>query len=239
MVVPEAHDGHRADSLGPVRWFLLWLLSGTTLVLSLICLVALMVRGRIRHRHRVDHKVQTGAPLLWLVDPRSPARIHRRLVRVGALATAVIADHQGRRSVATLGRRPEPGPVAETAVRLRTRGVEIDRELARVARLSPSARRRPLDELAGEVSRLEEAARELASLSAATLTPVTLSHSDSAVTGVEGQIRRLDEARRELDSLDQSVGLTPATRNPYESESTTASSAARAGSFDQRVTTSR
>lgn len=102
-----------------VKWFLVWLLGGWMLVIALACLMFLLVRGRLRRHHRVDPKVATGAPIRWMIDPRSPGRLHRRLSRVGALATAVAEENQPRpglgRAVAQtvtrpFGRRPDPHP---------------------------------------------------------------------------------------------------------------------------------
>ena len=74
-----------------MKWVLVWMLGGTMLVIAVACLVLLMARSRMRRRHRVDRKVATGAPLTWLVDPRSAARLHRRLARVGTVARGVAA----------------------------------------------------------------------------------------------------------------------------------------------------
>lgn len=194
-----------------MKWFLLWVLGGTGVVIVALCITLLFLRGRLRRRHRVDQKVATGAPLTWLVDPRSPARLHRRLAKVGSAVDAVAADHQPRRRIAGMGRRSDPTPLAEAAADLRARAVAADRQLARIATLAPAARRAPLNELAHVVADLEQGATRLAALSADSLTPRALHHVDDDVTG---QLDRLAAAQRELDALDADAGLRPAAPNP-------------------------
>jgi hypothetical protein len=198
-----------------VKWFLLWALGSTGVIIVALCIVFLFLRGRIRRHHRVDTKVQTGAPITWLVDPRSPARLHRRLARVGTAVDAVIADHQAKRRMPALTRRPEPTPLASTATDLKSRAVAADRQLARIASLAPTARRGALVELSRQVSDLEVAATRLAALSASSLTPSTLQHHLD--DNVAGQVERLVEAQRELDDLDATSGLRPASPNPLSS----------------------
>lgn len=195
-----------------MKWFLLWALGGTGVLIVAMCLLVLFLRGRVRRRHRVDRKIQTGAPLAWMVDPRAPARLHRRLARVGSTTDAVIADHQSARGIKSLGRRTEPSPLASTAGELKARAVETDRQLARVAVLAPTARRGALAELDKHIGELETAAARLAALSATSLTPSSLQHQLD--DDVSAQVARLTEAQRELDALDAVSGLRPASSNP-------------------------
>ena len=199
-----------------MKWVLLWMLGGTGLVISVACLLLLLTRSRIRRHHRVDRRVATGAPLTWMVDPRSPARLHRRLARVGTVATSVTEEQQPRRSVArSFGRRPELTPIASAAADLTAHAVAADRQLARIATLAPAARRAPLIELERHVAGLERAAGQLAALNAASLTPRVLAEDLAGITDVQGQLDRLAEAQRELDALDAGAGLAPATPNPF------------------------
>ena len=201
-----------------MKWFLVWMLGGTTLVIAVACLLLLMARSRMRRRHRVDRKVATGAPLTWLVDPRSPARLHRRLARVGTVAVSVAEEQQPRRGLSrTLGRKPEPTPIAAAAADLTAQAVATDRQLARIATLAPSARRGPLLELERQVAGLERAAGQLAALNAASFTPRALAHDDPEIVDVQGQLTRLAEAQRELDALDAQAGLVPAMPSPFAS----------------------
>lgn len=199
-----------------MKWVLVWMLGGSTLVIALACLLLLMARGRVRRRHRVDRRVATGAPLTWLVDPRSPARLHRRLARVGTVATSVAEEQQPRRGLSrTLGRRGEPTPIGAAAADLTAQAVATDRQLARIATLAPSARRGPLLELERQVAGLERAAGQLAALNAASFTPRALAHDHPEIVDVQGQLSRLAEAQRELDALDAQAGLVPAAPSPF------------------------
>jgi hypothetical protein len=205
-----------------VKWFLVWMLGGTTLVIAVACLLLLMARSRMRRHHRVDRKVATGAPLTWLVDPRSPARLHRRLARVGTVATSVAEEQQQpRRGLSrTLGRKPEPTPIAAVAADLTAQAVATDRQLARIATLAPSARRGPLLELEHRVAGLERAAGQLAALNAASFTPRALAHDHPEIVDVQGQLTRLADAQRELDALDAQAGLVPAASSPFGAPAT-------------------
>ena len=203
-----------------VKWFLVWLLGGWMLVIALACLMFLLVRGRLRRHHRVDPKVATGAPIRWMIDPRSPGRLHRRLSRVGALATAVAEENQPRpglgRAVAQtvtrpFGRRPGPSPIASAAADLRAQAVATDRQLARIAALAPSARHLPLAELERRVAGLEAAATRLTSVSARSATNVVLADDDPVIVDIQGQLDRLAQAQSELDALDTRAGLAPAS----------------------------
>lgn len=195
-----------------MKWFLLWLLGSTGVLIVALCLTFLFLRGRIRRRHRIDRKVQTGAPLTWLVDPRAPARLHRRLARVGTTADAVISDHQSPHGRRALSRRSEPSPLATTAADLKAKAVEADRQLARIAVLAPAARRGALNEIGHQITELETAATRLAAMSASALTPSALQHH--LHDDVAGQVARLAVAQRELDDLDAEAGLKPVAPNP-------------------------
>ncbi len=213
-----------------MKWFLVWFLGGWMGVIALACLLFLMARGRMRRHHRVDRKVSTGAPMRWMVDPRSPARLHRRLVAIGSLATAVAEENQPRstlgRTVAgtmtrPLGRRPSPSPIAAAASELRAQAVATDRQLARIASLSPSARHVPLAALERRVAALESAATQLSAVSARAATNAVLAHDDPTIVDIQGQLDRLADAQRELDALDTASGLAPATSPLFSSPTST------------------
>lgn len=186
-----------------MKWVLLMTLGGTGAVLVALAVLLLLARHRWRRLHRVDPKVATSAPLTWAVDPRSPARLHRRLARIGTTACDVADDHRGRGR----RRRTVSGPVVEAADALRTRAVALDHRLARVAALAPAARRAPLAELATAVAELEAAAADLVALSADVRTPRALAAEDTDVTDVRRQLAHLAAAQRELDALDADAGL--------------------------------
>lgn len=182
---------------------------GTLIVLA--CIVVLFVRHRIARANRVDPKVATAAPTTWLADPRSPARLHRRLVKVGRAAEGVAADH---RRGSRLRRSAEQPPLVEAAEALRAHAVRLDHALARTATLAPAARRGPLSALATAVAELEAAASQLVALSAEVLAPPVLPTDLADAIDVAGQIDRLAAAHRALLELDAANGLAPGTLLP-------------------------
>jgi hypothetical protein len=188
-----------------VNWALLFALGGTGAVLVGLCIVVLFLRHRINRMHRVHPAVPTDAPLTWLVDPRLPARHHRRLVKVGRTAEAVAADH---RPPPRRFRKPdEAPPIVGVAEELRDQAVALDRGLARLAILAPQARRRPLESMGRSIDELERAASALVGLSTEVRTPRALAADDPTLLDVAGQIERLAEAHQALVDLDADAGL--------------------------------
>lgn len=190
-----------------MKWALLFALGGTGAVIVGLCIVALFVRHRINRRHRVDHTVPTDAPLTWLVDPRQPARLHRRLTRVGRTAIVVGDDH--RPATKRLRKREPDPPIVSVADDLRRQAVAIDQQLARLAVLAPRARHQPLLDLGRSVDELERAATRLLALSTEVRTPRTLDADHPGLLDVAGQIDRLAEAHEALLAIDAEQGLAP------------------------------
>jgi hypothetical protein len=201
-----------------VNWLLLSFLGTVGVIIVVTCVVALLVRHRFHLRHRVHPKVPTAAPVTWAADPRAPARLHRRLAKVGHTAGAVADDH---RIPAKKLRKPVEQPaMVELAEELRQQAVNLDAHLARTAMLPSGVRRRQLFELASSVSAAELACVRLVSVSAQVrTTPVLAVDSDQAdrgdhgdrggITDLAGQVERLAEAHRVLQQLDADAGLAP------------------------------
>lgn len=187
-----------------MNWFLLTFLGSVGAVIVALCVLVLFVRHRAQRAHRVDTKVATAAPLLWLADPREPARLHRRLAKVGHAAEAVADDHRVTRR---LRRNPEQPPLVGVAGDLQRQAVRLDHELTRIALLPKPARRMPLATLAAAIAELEGAAARLVALSAEVRTPPVLASEAHDVIDVAGQIERLAEAHRVLLQLDADAGL--------------------------------
>lgn len=194
-----------------MRWFLVSTIGIVGTLIVLACIVVLFVRHRIARANRVDPKVATAAPATWLADPRSPARLHRRLVRIGRAADGVADDHRRR---GRLRRSTEQPPIVDAALALRHHAVRLDHALARTATLAPAARRGPLAELAAAVAELEAAASRLVALSAEVLAPPVLPTEATDAIDVAGQIERLAEAHRALLEIDAANGLAPGTPLP-------------------------
>ena len=174
----------------------------------------LLLRHRLNRRHRVHPSVRTGAPLTWLVDPRAPARLHRRLARVGTTACGV-ADDQRAAAGARAGssrprrrfRRVEPTPLVATAEELTAQAVALDRQLVRASTLAPPARRSVLADLGRAVEEVEQAAARLALISAEVRAPRALATEDPAVVDLARRVDWLAQAHAELVALDHDAGL--------------------------------
>jgi hypothetical protein len=187
-----------------MEWFALGLLAmiGATVVVA--CLAVLFVRHRLQLAHRVDPKIATAAPTSWLADPRTPARLHRRLAKVGRAAAAVAGDH---RVPAKRRRRVDQPPIVELAERLSAQAVGLDHELARTALLPTPARRTHLAALQRSVMSLEQATLRLVTLSSELSTPPVLATEDADLFDVAAQIERIELAHRELLAIDRAQGL--------------------------------
>ena len=189
-----------------MKWLLLTTLGLLGVTIVALCLLVLLVRHRAQRRHRVDPKVACAAPITWLADPRAPARLHRRLARVGRVAGGIADDHR----VAKRLRRPaEQPPLVGIAEDLRAQAVRLDHELARVALLPPTPRRPALARIAAAVAELEAAGTRLAAVSTEVRTPPVLPTEVGDITEVAGQVRRLAEAHAALLAVDAEVGLAP------------------------------
>jgi hypothetical protein len=169
------------------------------------CLVVLLVRHRLHLRNRVQPAVPTDAPLTWLVDPRSPARLHRRLTGVGRSARLVAARH--RLPARRFRRAPEQPPMVALATELADRATRLDHEVARLARLAPAARREPLARAADAVAAMERAAVRLGEISDEVRAPRVLDLDHAGLLDVAGQLERLAEAHAALAEIDQAAGL--------------------------------
>lgn len=196
--------------MSPLLWTLVLGASAIGAVVVAACIVVLFTRSRLQQHHRVDRSVATRAPLSWLVDPREPARLHRRLAKVGRAAAAVGDGHRTR-ARRLRRKRPDP-PIVAVADDLRAKAVLLDEQLARLSYLSPRARHLPLLELGQAVSSLERAAIQLVALSAEVRAPRVLAGDDPALLDVTGQIERLVEAHQALLDLDAEAGLVSSNR---------------------------
>lgn len=178
------------------------LILGTTVTAA--CMVVLFVRGRLNRHHRVDPGVRTAAPLTWLVDPRQPARLHRRLAKVGTTTSAVATDH---RPPSRLIRKVEPPPLVTTAEDVRAQAVALDHQLTRIALLAPAARRGALADLGRAVTEIERTTAQLVALSADVRAPRRLPTDDPTLVDLSRRVEWLAQAHAELVALDHQAGL--------------------------------
>lgn len=173
-----------------------------TVVLLVLCGIALLVLARVRRRLRVSPHTATDAPLRWLVTPLPSARLHRRLQ--GAVRAVRSATRQG----GSLGRSRRP-PTASTrlAADLEREAVAIDRRLVAVAKLGIGERRRALEDTAAEVARLEGLARRIADLARDEQQRPALVAGDSVLDDLAGRVERLEHARAELTLIEAEARL--------------------------------
>lgn len=188
-----------------MNWLALLVLGTAGALVTAACLLFLMLRNRFQRRHRVDPAVATDAPMRWIVDPRSPGRLHRRLVKVGTVAGAVADDHRPR-GRSRRRRADEPDPIHDAAVELRAQAVALDARLARLAVLSPAARRDGLRLLADQITALETTCSRLVDLSVDATAPARLP-GDDPTQAIGRRIDHLAEAHRELMALDDDAGI--------------------------------
>lgn len=206
--------------------------------ISAACATFLLVRHRVNRRHRVDPAVRTGAPITWLVDPRTPARLHRRLARVGTTACTVADDQRARsepigRRARRRFRRVEPSPLLTTADELREQAVALDHQLVRLSLLAPPARRAMLADLGRAVDEVEQATARLALISAEVRAPRALATDDPAVVDLARRVDWLAQAHAELLALDHDAGLTTPASVPAPATLPAPPPAPRASSAQQ------
>ncbi|MGH9124242.1 MAG: hypothetical protein ACRDZ8_05880 [Acidimicrobiales bacterium] len=118
-------------------------------LLSFGVVVALTMRALTR-ANRVSRKRPSGAPLSWLISPRAPARLHRRLRR------AVDASN-----VVVVSLAPGAVPLRQVAEELVARAVVVDDWLVAADGIHPAGRSPRLTQLAGEVREIETSAARL------------------------------------------------------------------------------
>jgi hypothetical protein len=114
--------------------------------------------------NRVLPERRTEAPISWLVSPREPARLHRRLRRAVQLANGSVGP---LRDGSKRGRKPQKGlvsPLVEVADELVAQALHLDDRLPQAATAHPHWKGRALGELAGEVNDVEAAAFRLSRL---------------------------------------------------------------------------
>src|SRR3954469_5533622 len=150
------------------------------LVVSAVA-TALVVRWVQRH-NRVDPRVRTAAPAVWLYSMRPAARLHRRLRRSVWCARAALD--------AGMERGAPWGTLVELSGEVADRAVAIDRELVVVHRAPTASRRRLLRELADEVNEVEALNERV----------IRLAGGRFALPGLP--VPAVDPVRERLDALD-------------------------------------
>lgn len=183
-----------------MEWLVVGVIAALVLGSSLLCLLAVIFRQRLQRLHRVDPATPTDAPLTWMVDPRPPARLHRRLAKVGDATTKVVDDHTP--TARRFRKTAPPDSIALVAGDLRDQAVALDLQLARLAVLATRARRQPLADLSAATTDAEAAAARLVAMSAQARAPRGLDSDASGLSDVTERIARLAQAHQDLIDLD-------------------------------------
>ena len=163
------------------------------LTLATPAAITWVVLRRLQRSNRVSPQIPTYAPLLWLWVPHRPARLHRRLRRVTAVARA-----------AGGGNLPS---MPELAGELERRACATDSKLVLAAKVGGPARWGMLNEVEREVRDLE--------LLATRMLTMTTTWSSTAV-GTEAIAERLDAleaAMREVDEIASAHSPRPVPRH--------------------------
>ena len=200
----DVHTSGTVGSVCEVNWLALGILGGLGAVVVAACVLYLIAMNRFHRRHRIEPRTPTPAPVTWLADPRSPARLHRRLVRVGRATTAVAEAHSPR--VRWL-RRGDHDAIARAAVDLRSAAVALDNELVRLSVMAAGVRRVALVELSANVALIERSCVQLTHLSAVARGPLRLNDEPSELSSIVDRIEHLAAAHHEVAALDASSGL--------------------------------
>lgn len=145
----------------------------------------------LRRRNRVAATVKTPAPTTWLVSPRAPARMHRRLRNACTSARAAYAPTVGQA-------HPQLPELAHT---LEGEAVLLDRLLVEASLRPRPHRRRSLQPLQAQVREIERLAQEIAH-AARRAGPDALPQASNGLQEVRDQLAALREAQAEIEALD-------------------------------------
>jgi hypothetical protein len=175
---------------------LLWLFSFAFVAFAIFASVGLLVLWRLRTRNRLHPKWPTMAPLVWLVDPRLPARLHRRLR--AAVATAHFRT-PGR------GRHKVPHSSVDALVlELLHEAAAVDEQLVLAARAPRSIRRQILRVTVPQVDKLVAIAGRLAVLVSASARPGG-APAANAIQALEDRLDAIEVSRQEIADLEAAV----------------------------------
>ena len=148
----------------------------------------------LRRRNRVSATTKTQAPVTWLVSPRSPARMHRRLRNALCAARAAYAPDVGQA-------HPQ---LPDLALSLEREAVLTD-DLIVAASITPRPhRRQTLRPLQAQVAEIERLAHQIAHTARRT-GPSAIPPAADGLRDVADQLAALHAAQSEVDELDRLV----------------------------------
>lgn len=204
----QAALGTATTNLSQVKWFLLLALGGTGAVIVMLCAVVLLVLHRLRRRNRVTPSQPDDIPLVWLLSPQAPARLHRRLVAATRAAQLVAERH---RPVGRRARRRETPTIVVLCEQLEAHAASVDAHLAFAARLAPAPRRKVLSTLAPGVAEIERTAARISVMSTEISAPTVLAQHTDGIAEMSGRLDALESAHASLRELEAGAGLRSAS----------------------------
>lgn len=188
---------------------LLWVFSFAFVALAMFATVGLVALWRLRRRNRLHPRWPTMAPLVWLVHPGLPARLHRRLR--AAVATAHYRT-PGR------GRHKVPSSsVDELILELLHEAAALDEQIVLAGRAPRTIRRQLLSVTAPQVTTLEAIAGRLAVLVSASARPGG-APAASAIRALEDRLDAIEVSRQEIADLEAALFIDLAAETQNRSE---------------------
>lgn len=175
---------------------LLWVFSFAFVAFALFTSLGLVALWRLRRRNRLHPRWPTMAPLVWLVHPGVPARLHRRL-RAAVSTAHYRAPGRGRHKVPS-------SSVDELVVELLHEANALDEQIVLAGRAPRSIRRRLLAVTAPQVDKLEAIAGRLAVLVSAAARPGG-APAANAIQALEDRLDAIEVSRQEIADLEAAL----------------------------------
>lgn len=175
------------------------------IVLVVLSLLSLAAVGSVAfvvwllHRHnRVSPRTPTGAPLVWLCSPSTPARAHRRLRTAAATARAVPATPDA----------PSHSRSA-LAAELEAEAITLDRWVVWTSRAPHRWRRDHYRAIQAQIRQLEGLVMRLSSLEG-DAPPATAESAQRHLDEVAERVAQLEQAHAEIRALERlTLGTAP------------------------------
>lgn len=163
-----------------------------------------MVVGRLRRANAVAERVDTGAPLRWLVVPVSSALLHRRLRSALVMVRAACPPRPSVRGRWWRRPGPETSRLHDLVASLESCALALDRDLVTAARLRGRRRTQVLLATARHVVTVEHLAARLVAL-ANTPSPLAAPPAADALAGLHDEVTALEAARLELARIEAAI----------------------------------
>ena len=148
----------------------------------------------LRRRNRVAATVKSPAPVTWLVSPRAPARMHRRLRNALTSARVAYAPAVGEA-------HPQ---LPDLALTLEREAVITDQLLVAASTSPRPHRRQSLRPLQAQVAEIERLAHQIAH-TARRAGPAAIPQAADGLRDVADQLEALRAAQQEVEDVDRLI----------------------------------